>query len=349
MIEKSSITSMEVFRKKRISLAKFGLFLALLSSFVLVFFSLFNSGAQTIVLGAMGESTVLATIVTALIVLGFGEFGAGIILILYKLATGSPITEYKGLWDLKASRIVLISALAAGPLATGCLMIAIPLCGITYANSVLALTPMLVALASRIFLKEIPVRRVYIGIAISVIGVMIASYSPPQGVSNFYLGIMFALFCPIGFCVESMVSSRVMDLTDPIEVCGFYRCLFGGLFDVAVPLIICLVFGKMELFLQVFQFVFSSSTALLFVVISAVAIAFQYSTAYISYNYCGPSRGMAITFSTPVWSIPIGYLMASIFPYSVTKQGMVAAFIVVIGMVLIVIKPSELFTMRETA
>ena len=340
------VITISTFRNRRINLAKKGLLLAWTSSVTMVIFSLFNSGAQERVLSHL-DGSLWTTIITALVVLGVCEFAAGIILIIYKVATGTPLAEYKRLWNIKSSRIALCSALSAGPVATCSLMIAITLCGITYANSLLSLAPMIVAIASRILFKEKASPRVYIGIAIAVTGVIVASYSPPEGVENFYLGIFFACFAPIGFAIESMLSSKVMDLTDPIEVCSLYRCLGGGVFGVGISFIICLVQGKLTLFADVFQIAFSDNTVIFYLVITAIFIAIEYGTIYVAYNYCGPTRGTALVFSTPIWSIPIGFLLNSVFPYQVTMLGIVGAVVVVVGMVLIVMRPSELFSLRE--
>lgn len=347
MSSDGNLVTLDSFREKRISTAKKGLAYAIISAITMVIFTLFNSTAQTIVLEMTGSDKLITQIVVGLVVLATAEFAAGIIIIIYTMVMGTPLSEYKNLWGVKASRFTILSALAAGPVATCSLMIACTLCGVTYANSLLSLAPMVSAIAARIIFKEKPKVRVYIGIALAITGVIIASYEPPVGVENFYLGILIATLSPIGFAIEAMLSSKVMDSTDPLEVCGLYRCLFGGIWGCLIALLICLFTGDMGLYADVFKFTFTTPTTLIYFVVAAVFIAIEYGTIYVAYNYCGPTRGTAIVFSTPIWSIPIGYMLNGLFPYTVTPLGIIGAIVVVVGMVLIVLKPSELFSLRE--
>ena len=88
---------------------------------------------------------------------------------------------------------------------------------------------------------------------------------------------------------------------------------------------------------------------ILFLLLTAVFMAIQYNCIYVAYTYCGATRGSAILFSSPIWSIPVGLFMSKIgvLPYSVTAMGIVGAIIVVVGIVIVLAKPSELFKIRN--
>ena len=93
----------------------------------------------------------------------------------------------------------------------------------------------------------------------------------------------------------------------------------------------------------------SSPVLILFVIITAALMAIQYGTSYIANNYSGPARASAVVWSTPIWSIPIGIIFdkAGLVPYNVTTLGIIGAIIVVAGVILVLAKPSELFSLRN--
>lgn len=345
----NGISAQEAYRKKKIRLAKFGLLIAWISSLCMVTFPIFNSLATDGVY-QLFDSKILTLYVLSLLFVAMGEFFGGIFLILYQtVIKGVPVREYGRVWNVKSSRMVLLSALVAGPLATACLTVSVPLCGSTYSNCISALTPILTAIAAAIFLKEKIGPRIIIGILIAVIGVIIAGFEPPEGVTNFYLGIIIALFAPIGYTAETMISTHVMDVSEPLEVCGLYRMIGAGIMEFIIVVAICGFSGNMEWIRIAFGTVFSNPVLIVFILLTAILMAIQYGTSYIANNYSGPSRASAVVWSTPVWSIPIGFLfaVAGLVPYNVTALGIIGAVVVVIGVVLVLAKPSEMFSLRN--
>lgn len=345
----NTITAQEAYRKKKIRLAKFGLLIAWFSSLCMVAFPIFNSLATDNVY-RLFDSKILTLYVLSLLFVAMGEFFGGIFLIIYQtVVKGVPMKEYGRVWKVKSSRYVLLSALVAGPLATACVTVSVPLCGSTYSNCICALTPILTAIAAAIFLKEKIGARIIIGILIAVVGVIVAGFEPPEGVNSFYLGIIIALFAPIGYTAEAMISTHVMDVSEPLEVCGLYRMIGAGIMEFAIVLIICLITGNVSWIAIAFGQIFSNPVLIVFVAITAMLMAIQYGTSYIANNYSGPARASAVVWSTPVWSIPIGFIFAAVglVPYNVTSLGIIGAIIVVVGVVLVLAKPQELFSLRN--
>lgn len=95
--------------------------------------------------------------------------------------------------------------------------------------------------------------------------------------------------------------------------------------------------------------IFSEPSILLLLTVSLVFLTVQYNGIYVAYSYCGATRGSAILFSTPIWSIPLGMLMAKmgIISFSVTGLGIFGAFVIVVGILIVLAKPSELFHLRD--
>ena len=267
----------------------------------------------------------------------------------YNAMTGMPIAEYGRVLRVKLSRTVLLAALAAGPIATACSIVGISMCGSTYGNCIIGLTPIITAILAAIFLKEKSGPRVFIGVAIAVVGIVIATLSPPEGISNFYLGILIIIFAPLGYSAEEIISTHAMDVSDPKVVCPLYRMIGGSLIEMICAIGVCLVTGHMGWFVSAFQIIFTSPVIMLFLLVVSILMAIQYNTIYVAYTYCGATRGSAILFASPIWSIPVGYFTATIgvLPYSVTGTGIIGAIIVVIGIVIVLAKPSELFSIRK--
>lgn len=342
------LTAKEIYQKKKVKLAVFGLFLAWLSALAMVIFQNFNVSA-TDMITAHFPSGLLAAYVLTLLTLSLCEFTGGILMMIYNAVTGVPFAEYRRIWQVKSSRTVLLSAIAAGPIATACSIIGISMCGSTYGNCIIGLTPIITAILGTIFLKEKTGIRVFFGIAIAVVGIILAAVAPPEGVENFYLGILIILITPIGYSVEATISTHAMDVSEPLIVCPLYRMIGSAIMEMILAIGICVATGHAQWIASAFTIIFSSPIVLLFLFLTAVFIAIQYNCIYVAYSYCGATRGSAILFSSPIWSIPIGLVMAKmgVISYSVTTMGIIGAIVVVIGIVIVLAKPSELFTIRD--
>jgi drug/metabolite transporter (DMT)-like permease len=341
----------ELYAQKKIRLATFGVVLAFISAITYPLFQTFNN-AGAVDIYAKYEGSMPATVITCLTLLAICEFMAGVILIIYTRTQGVPFREYVRLWNVPASRKVLISALVAGPGATASILLAISYCGTTYTNIVMSMAIILTPIGGVIFLKERLPLRVIVGICIVLGGALLAAWSPPENVPNFYLGIAIAVIGPIGFTIEALISAKAMDITEPLQVCGLYRMIGGAFFEIVIAIIVALAaFGSLEVIGVVLSMVFANGWIFLFLLITAVFMDFQYGAGYTCFNYCGAARGNTIINTASVWSIPIGFLLAvmGIFGYNVTAMGIVGAVVVVGGVALVLAKPSDLFNLRKAA
>ena len=353
----NNLNAQEAYQSKKIRLAKFGLFIAWISAITYPIYQNFNVAATSRVYNIAEtvhsfipfDSGILTTYLVTLVLLAMCEFTGGVLVVLFTLFRGAPLREYRRLWETKSSRIVLVSAFSAGPVATACIVMGVNLAGSTYANIILSLTTVIIAIAGQIFLKENLNARVYVGIIIVIAGCILASYAPPVGVKNFYLGIIVTLIATIGFTVEAMVSTQAMDVTEPLEVCGLYRMIGGGIMEILIAIIFGAATGHLDLIAQTLRIVAASPLVALFIFLTACAMTFQYGCGYLCYNYCGAVRGSVIIYTTPIWSIPLGYLFSAmgILPYHVTPVAIIGSFVVVIGVILVLCKPSELFNLRN--
>jgi drug/metabolite transporter (DMT)-like permease len=342
------ISPEERYRLKKVGMTKFGLFLAWLASITLLTYQNFNAAATANIYPAFGDS-LLASFIICILCIALCEFTGGILLTMFNSTKGIPLVEYARLLKVKSTRTVLISAIAAGPIGTACAIIAVGFCGSTYTNSIISLTPVVIAIAGRIFLKENTNSRVYIGILIAIAGCIIASFAAPEGVTNFYLGLAIALVAPFAYATEAMISTHAMDVSDPLEVCSFYRMIGSSIIQSIIVVVLCAITGHLDWIGQILGMITASPIVMFFLFMTAVSFAVDYSTNYVAMNYAGAVRCAAVLYTTPIWSIPVGYIFAAlgILPYAVTTQGIIGAIIVVIGVTLVLAKPSELFNLRK--
>jgi drug/metabolite transporter (DMT)-like permease len=338
----------KIYEDRKVRLAMLGLLLAWISALSLVIFQNFNVTA-TERISQHFPNALLFTYVLALVILGFCEFCGGILMIVFNTIRGIPLAEYLRIWGVKSSRTVLGASVLGGPVATACSIVGISFCGSTYGNCIIGLTPVFTAILGTIFLKEKTGVRVFAGIILTVAGVVTASIAPPEGVSNFYLGLLIVAAAPIGYAIEAIISTHAIDVSDPLIVCPLYRMIGGSVIEWICALAVCGVTGHMNWIGQIFSIIFSEPVIVVFLCLAIIFLTIQYNGIYVAYSYCGATRGSAILFSTPIWSIPIGFVMAKmgIISFSVTAMGILGAFVIVVGILIVLAKPSELFHLRD--
>ncbi len=350
-----NLNAEQAYINKKVGVAKVGMVLSWVSSITAILFGIFNTVASSLIEADTGSdlSGPLNQAIVCITILGIGEIFAGIMTLVYNAAKGKGIKEFKRMTGFKISWMMLLSALAAGPLATGLQVTAYSMAGITYVTAILALSPVLTAILGRIIFKENLSKRAVFGILLVVAGALVTTFigTPDTAGSNFMVGIILACICPIGFALEGMFSTYAGDLIDPIEGCGFYRTICSGIMGLAAMLIIAGCSGNIGVWTATVKAVFTNPLTLVFVILFAAFVALSYNTTYVGFNKCGPSRCLAIVNTAPIWSIPIGLIFAQLMPkfysYDVTGAAIISAVVVTIGVILVVMKPSELFKLRD--
>ncbi|MCH1981917.1 DMT family transporter [Ruminococcus sp. OA3] len=344
-----SQTPQEAYNARKIKMALSGMKIALLLPISAIIQNIFNSSVTDTVSGRLSDKVIIS-IMISIVLLGIGDIFAGIFTFIYNMVKGKGLKEYKRTASMKVSWMMLLAAAFAGPLATGCWMAATPFCGLTTVAIVTSLGPILTAIFGRFFLHEKLNARIYLGIIIVIAGAIVAGYSGATGAgSNFILGIILAFMAPIGFAAEGQFSTFVGDIIDPNVGCGFFRCFGSGVIGLICMAVLAAATGNIAAYGLIFKIVFTSPMTLLFVAMMGLLGAINYNSAYLAFNRTGPSRTLAIDSSRPVWSIIFGYLFAilGVQDYSVTALAVAGAVIVVVGLFLVIGKPSELVNLRN--
>ena len=91
-------------------------------------------------------SSPLTQAIVSITILGVGEIFAGIMTQIYDAVKGKGFKEFKRMTGFKISWMMLLSALAAGPLATGLQVTAYSMAGVTYVTAICALSPVVTAI-----------------------------------------------------------------------------------------------------------------------------------------------------------------------------------------------------------
>lgn len=341
--------AMALYEQKKFRIAIYGLTIAFIAAMANTIFQNFNVAASGQIEGGFA-STLLASYVLSVLLLGICELIGGIFMVLFNLCRGIPIKEYGRMLNVHSSRTILLSAIMGGPIGTACAVLSIAMCGSTYSNCVIGLTPAITAIMGKFILKENVNKRVWAGIAICTIGVIVACLAPPEGITNFYLGILIACICPIAYSLENMISTHAVDVSDPMVATPLYRMIGSAIIEFVIVIIVCAVTGNMAWIGLAISLITSTPMCMLFMVCTAIFMAIQYNGTYYSYTNCGAVKASAILWTGTFWTIPIGFAMAAmnILDYNVTMVGILGAITVVIGIMLVVAKPSELFDLRNT-
>ena len=349
MANTAAMTPQQAYDARKIKMATSGMKIALLMPFSAIVQNIFNESVTNVVAASVSEK-IIVSIICSITLVGLGDFFAGIFAFLYNGTRGIGMKEVKRTMNLKVSWMMLLAALVAGPMATGCWMAATPFCGLTMVAVITSLGPILTSFFSRFVLHEKLSPRVYAGIFIVVIGAIAAGWTGVSGGgTNYILGICLALLAPIGFSLESQLSTYAGDMIDPNVGCSIFRC-FGSCFWCLLTMLLLSAFtGNIGAFGLIIATSFSTPKLFIFVILMGLCGAINYNAAYLAFNRTGPSRALAIDSSRPLWSIPCGYIftLIGVSQYSVSGMEIIGAIIVVIGLILIISKPGDLVNLRN--
>ena len=340
---------LQVYEKKQTKSIVFGLVVAFIAAMFLCVFQNFNVAASAMFEESFA-SGLLSVYFMCVMVLGVCEIGAAIMTVIFNRMRGIPFAEIKRTWNVNSAKTIMISSIIAGPIGTASSLVAITLIGSTYANCIVGLHPVVTCFLGVILLKEKVNPRILAGIAIAVGGALIANFiGAPEGATNILLGVLIAAIGPIAFALEGVISTHAVDVTDPMIACPIFRLFMSGVFEVVICIGLVVITGHVEWIGLLFGLITSSPLCMLFLVCCMIGMVVQYNGTYSSYNYCGAVKAQAILCTGTFWTIPVGFIMGGlgIIDYAVTITGVIGAICVVIGILMVVAKPSELFNLRS--
>lgn len=348
-INTQGITPEEAYAKKRVRQIVIGLILALICGLFSAVAAVFNGAVAENIAEPANIDTFADNVISALIILGIAEFISGIGGIFVTIAQGKTMTDAMKIFRVKSSRILIPSGFLAGGIGTALMFTSVVYCGATYSYTAIATAPIWTVIIARIALKEKMNVRVVVGVCIIVIGAVIACIAPPEEVTNFALGMVMAFIAALCWSSDAVIETHGFDTIDSMEAVTLYRCICSSLFDFALAIAVGLVSGDITTFGMTFKAIFTSGPSLVAMIMVIIAIFANYLPVYSAIDLCGATRANALQALNTGWTIPVGLICAAVGlgSYNVTPLGIIAALVAVFGVILVTIKPSEIFNLRD--
>lgn len=351
MQNSNTLNNQQLYEKKKIRVAVIGLIMGVGAAVASVVLAISSGIADPLISSSISfESTFIRVVITAVIMAALCDIVAGIFAMLFcGITKRNPAKEVKRTMSLPVSWLMFLSAFIAGPLGTGATLAAYFMCGTTMAACVLAFTPLILSVFSRIVFKENLSARAYLGMCILVIGTIVVGFAPIERSPLFIFGILCALFAAICYSLEGISSTYAADMIDEYIGCGIFRCFGSGLCGLILVVIIAAVSGNFDFFTDYFSTIWKA--AFWMPIIGGFANCCQYNLIYGAFVKCGPARCQAMVYTLPIWTIIMGVAAHGIFgdmyPYECTLQAVIGAVVVVFAVILIICKPSELIKLRD--
>lgn len=214
--------------------------------------------------------------------------------------------QYKGVIEAlktKGGRFIVLAALAGGPIGMTGYVLSIKYIGAAYTAIISALFPAVGAFLSYLLLKEKMKSYQMIGLAVSIIGVIILGYSPEGSeVSNVLIGFIFALLCVLGWASEAVIIAYgLRDASVSDEQALQIRQLTSAIF---YGIIILPILKGWNITLGIAQ----TSTSLI-ILASALFGTMSYLFYYKAISKIGASKTMALNITYCAWAMVFGNLL----------------------------------------
>lgn len=261
----------------------------------------------------------------------FHDSISGIWTFIYILVTGKLRDLIKVITS-KSIIVVLIIGFLAGPVAMTGYYGAVNYMGAGNAATFTAIYPAVGALLSVIFFRERLNYKGWIGLIVSIIGVMILSYgsdSEPMTLK----GVLFGLMAVLGWGGETILCALGLetdDSLDPSLVLQIRQIISGFTY-------ILIFLPLLSAFPVVKEVIMHKSTLLMFILAAfcgTVSIIFYYKTV----DSAGPTKAMGLNSTCSIWSMVFALILQG---KEITISMIIAAIIVIGGTLFMVSQPTR--------
>ncbi|WP_035425443.1 membrane protein [Atopobium fossor] len=255
----------------------------------------------------------------------------------------------------KPGIIMIVSALVGGPIATVAYIIALSQAG-TIVVPIAALNPAIGAILSRILFKQELGLRKMIGIAVCVFaGLMIGSTSlTGDASSNLGFGLMLAFIAALGWGAEGCIAGYASCMIDTQIGITIRQCV-SGISELFVLLPAMALIGGVPMG-DTIGYVTSALTDLPTIacfIVAGFAAYKSFASWYRGNSMCGTALGMACngtyTFVAPLTTWIIVGVIMNIDGYALAPIAWAAAFVMIVGIVIIAVDPLEYLGKKEEA
>ena len=225
--------------------------------------------------------------------------------------------KLKGLGKAMISRdgrFCMLAALFGGPLAMTFYTIGISVGGAALTASVTAIYPILGTALAVLILKEKTGLQTWIGLFISVIGIIVIGWSPSSGgESNLLLGILISLVAAIGWATEGVVSGYGMKdgNVDP-KMALTIRYIVSSLIYlfVVAPIFV----GGFADSLAGYAAIFADTGCWILLAVTAFIGMSSFFCWYTSIDNIGAGKALCLNVTYSFWSVVFSLLLSIFLP-----------------------------------
>ncbi|WP_252504200.1 DMT family transporter [Sporosarcina sp. Marseille-Q4943] len=285
-------------------------------------------GVDTVIIGIIIASTPFkeAVIIAPIIAAFMHDFFSSIWISLLMIIKGEFINVLK-LYKTKSGAILVLGALAGGPLAMSFYFLGIQYAGVTYAASIASIFPGIGAVLAYFFLKEKMNKKTWSGVVLSIIGVIILAYVPTKfdAESTFFIGILFSLGAAIFWGLEGVIGAWGMRGKEVVPLYAINIRQITSAFSYGI-ILVPLLHG--------YPLVFEAATSSIVwvIVIAGLLGTLNYSLYYSSIDLIGAARGQSLNNTYVFWAILTEIVFIGT---AVNLQFVIGAIIVIAGSILV--------------
>lgn len=287
-------------------------------------------GINTVLIGAILSMTNFVSTEKAVLLAPFistflHDLFSAVWITLYHIFKGEFNNVLKAL-NTRSGRYIMIGALLGGPLGMTCYMLSVKYIGPSYAASITSIYPAIGAFFAFVFLKEDLGKREWIGIILSITGVIVLGYQPSEfnAGGGFLIGILFAMGTVLGWGLESVICAYGMKEDVTAEQALNIRQLTSAIFYGVI--ILPIVGGTV----MAFDIMLSKSA--LWLIITALVGTTSYMFYYKAINTIGAAKSTSLNITYAIWAIIIQVIF---FKSPVNAQLILGCLITFTGTVLV--------------
>jgi drug/metabolite transporter (DMT)-like permease len=343
----NAVAALERYRLKRGAL---GYFLALMAGLTYPFLNIFWAIAQGMP-PYMNALTIWDFAIVGVTVAAVSDLAAGAWMVIWNLFHHRK-SEYIRALRSRSGRICIVAGLWGGPIAMGCVCVAVNITPIPYVMAISATFPVFGAIFGAVALREKMHTHLWMGIIVVSAGAALVSWGPPAGDNYpyFAIGIILSFVSAIGLALDCCTGTYGMDLLDPNIAVGIK--LFSSSLSNSIIILPILGLLSGEGLFAGWRMLASGLTtmpSIIVLVFGAIFGATTWLVNYVSMSIIGAGRGIAINASFAVFGIPISLLFQAfgLYEFQITFMCVIGSIILFIGAILVVLNPKELLSIRS--
>lgn len=269
-----------------------------------IFFGLFSGilwALDTILMGIVLNNSMFKdyVFVAPFIATFLHDACSSIFLLIYNIIRGQ-LRQLKSIFTARSSLIIVIAAIFGGPLGMTGYILAIKYIGASNTAIISAMYPAVGTIISYIFLKENITKKGLLGLCLVMMSTMILGMSATEEPKNLILGLVFAMFCVLGWGCESVIISYGLKEEILPDIALQIR---QGVSALIYGLILIPIFTDYG---TVMEIAFSGVISL--VIVTSVAGSISYLFYYRAIDTIGPVKAMGLNISYSAWAVILGLL-----------------------------------------